>query len=1043
MRRGGMAGDPRALDAETLERREPVISSPPAEGMSGMGDGARNEEGRGRTALVVGGGLAGMQAALVLAERGHRVVLAESRPAIGGLFPLLDNQFPTQSCGVCFMACDTPTYCPFVQCELHPNVEILSYARVTEADRADGRFRVRLEQRPTGVDPERCTDCGACEAVCPVEVPREFGDGLETRKAIFRYYPKAVGKAYVVDPGACTRCGACVEACPSDAIDLDAVPRERTVEADAVVLAPGAEVFPASRKEEFGYGRYPNVVSSVRFERMLAAGGPTGGRAVRPSDGREPRRIAFVQCVGSRDAEAGVGHCSSVCCMYALKQALFARDRHPDAEIAVYYMDLRTFGKDHEGYLRRARERGIRFVRAMPSVIRQVPATGDLLLEVAPGEGRPVQAEHDLVVLAAGFRLSDDARALAARFGVDLDPGGFAGGPEFEPCGTNVPGVYVAGAFREPRDIPESVLDGACAAGRAAAHLEAPAGSGEPGLPAPADFRTEEPRIGVFLCECDGFNTARADFGELEAGVRGLPGVASVERVAHACTRAGVEAFQAGFARCEPNRIVLGACAHRIVEPLYRRVLREMGVHPGTLVVANLREACLGRGAGQEAAAQTLRQAVREAWYAGFPELRAEGVDRAVLVVGGGAAGMTAALRLADLGHPVHLVERAAALGGNLREGRFTLRGADVQGELERLVRRVEEHPRVRVYRESRVKSAAGRLGAFRTTVETPEGEVEVLHGAVVLATGGREALPASHGYGRHPRVVTQRQFEGLLAEEGVEGGHVVMIQCVESRAEGAEAGRPWCSRVCCTHALKNALRFLEQRPEGRVTVLYRDLRAYGTHEHAYRRARERGALFVAYEPGAPPEVRTSGGRLEVRFRDPALGEEVVEPADWVVLSVGIEPLAEENHRLAGLYGVEVDEHGFFREKNPKAATADLARPGVYAAGLCHAPKHVEESLVQAGAAAARCAALLARGERPVPENVSYVVERLCSRCGACVEVCPYGARSLDFDEAQVAVVDPVLCRACGACTVACPNKAARQHGSDPLQVLMGLEELL
>ncbi len=998
------------------------------------------------TALVVGGGLAGMQAALVLAERGHRVTLVERRPAIGGLFPLLDNQFPTQSCGVCFMACETPTYCPFVQCELHENVEILPYTSVDTVAGAQGGFTVGATQQPSCVDPDKCTDCGACEAVCPVEVPRTFGDGLETRKAIYKYYPKAVGKAYVVDPEACTRCGKCLEVCDPDAIQLDAEPLAHTLEVGSVVLAPGADIFPAAAKEEYGFGRYANVLSAVKFERMLAKGSPTGGTVQRPSDGTLPGSLAFIQCVGSRDAEIGQGHCSSVCCMFSLKQALFAKERHPGLDVAVYYMDLRAFGKDYEAYLRNAEALGIRFVRAIPSIIRQEPGSGDLTLQIAGAGAEAEEVRHGMVVLAAGFCEQDATRALAAAFGVELAEGGFAAGAEFGPCTTNVPGIYACGAFREPKDIPESTGEAACAASLAAQVLTAPPAPGAlPTAPTPADFRGEVPGIGVFLCTCEGFNEKHADFSRLAEAARGCPGVSFVETLSHACSKAGMAEVRRLFGAKEPNRVVLGACSYRIVERLYGHMLRSMGVHPGVLEVADLREACLEnpapQGHAQEAARASLQAAVRRSWHAGFAPMVRESVERTVLVVGGGAAGMRTSLDLARLGHSVHLVERREVLGGNLGTARFTLKGGDPQALLAELESEVRGHDRVHVYTGARVVTAQGRVGAFRTELETAEGPLEILHGAVAFATGAAEVKPSCYGYGQSPKVVTQKELEGRLGDGGVSAKQVLMIQCVESR-EAAEGCRPYCSRVCCTHALKNALQILDRDPEAQVTVLYRDLRAYGVNEHYYRAARDRGVLFVPFELDRRPVVNAGGDAVTVRYTDPGLGGEVTETPDLLVLSSGMAPDADESARLARLYGVETDASGFFREKSAKAATTDFAVKGVYMAGLCHAPKHIEEGLVQAGAAAGRCSAVLAR-DRASSEKASYVVDKLCSRCGICVDVCPYHARRLDMDDAQVAVVDPVLCEACGACTMACPNKAAQQYGFAPKQFLLGLDELL
>ncbi len=996
------------------------------------------------TALVVGGGLAGMQASLVLAERGHRVVLLDERPAIGGLFPLLDNQFPTQSCGVCFMACDTPTYCPFVQCELHENVEILPYASVTSVEGEAGAFRVKVAQRASCVDPDKCTDCGACEEVCPVEVGREFGDGLEKRKAVYKYYPKAVGKAYVVDPDSCTRCGKCVEVCDPDAIDLDAA-------------AGGARPW---RPPRWCWPRVPT--SSPRPARRSTASGATPTSCRRcsssacwpraaPAEGcrcgrrtaSPPSSLAFVQCVGSRDAEIGQGHCSSVCCMFASSRP---SSRRSGARAWTWRSTTWTCApsaRTTRTTCAGPRPLGIRFVRAIPSMIRQVPGSGELPAadRGRVPQGRGGQARPGGAVLGL-LRARTGPGALAGAFGVGLAEGGFSGGPEFAPCETNVPGVYACGAFRDPKDIPESTAEAACAAGLAALQLAPPADAGEPDMPTPADFRAEAPKVGVFLCTCEGFNEQKADFGALGEAAEAMPGVAFVHTATHACSKAGMDEVRRVFAEREPNRVVLAACSYRIVEKLYGHMFGRMGVHPGVLSVANLREACLENGGGEAGARALLAQAVQESWYGGFAPVTRESVERTALVVGGGASGQTAALRLADLGHTVHLVEKEAALGGNLRTARYTVKGGAPGELLAALEARIKAHPNVRVYTGARVASASGRLGAFRTEVETREGPVEVLHGAVALATGAGEVKPGSYGYGRSPRVATQKELEQRLAEGKFSGGKVVMIQCVESREE-AEGCRPYCSRVCCTHAVKNALKILETNPDAEVTVLYRDLRTYGAFEHFYRDARDRGVAFVSFDLSHRPAVEVQGDAVSVRYLDPGLGREVTETPDWVVLSAGMAPDAEGNRGLAALYGVEADAHGFFVEKNPKAATTDFAKKGVYMAGLCHAPKHIEESLSQAGAAAARCSALLAKGARRSLEKASYVVEKICSRCGVCVDVCPYGARSLDLADKNVAVVDALLCEACGACTMACPNKAAQQYGSAPKQVLMGLDELL
>jgi heterodisulfide reductase subunit A len=994
------------------------------------------------------------------------VILADKAAATGGLFPLLDNQFPTQSCGVCFMACDTPTYCPFVQCDLHENIRVLTRAEITGVTGEAGAFSVEVSRRPSCVDNDACTDCGACEAVCPVEVAREFGEGLETRKAIYRHYPKAVGKSFAVDSENCTRCGKCIEACESDAIDLDASGEELSLAVGSVILSPGAETFDTVKKGEYGSGRYANVLSAVKFERMLAAGSPSSGRAQRPSDGSEPDSLAFIQCVGSRDSAGGRPHCSSVCCMFTLKQALFAKERHPDLRVAVYYMDLRAYGKDYENYIRKAKALGIDFVRAMPSILRLKPATQELLIAVpnADGDngdnGGMREDSYSMVVLASGFEQSDEGEALCASFGLKADCGGLMTSPatdEFNPCATDVKGIFAAGVFRGAKDIPESIREGAAAAALASAMLKTDARTGLPTCPTPADFSDEAPKTAVALCNCDGYIGQKVDFEALTQKVSGMKGVESVKTFEHACSKAGMNEVRSYFGETEPNRLVLAGCSNRIVENLYTHMFTHMGVHPGVVEIADLRRAALG---GDEAAQQEVARGVSTAFHTGFAPRTRHAAKRSALVVGGGAAGLGAALALADMGHKVHLVEKQTQLGGNLLTGAYTLKGNAPKELAEELTAKVDVHENIEIHLGSGVKASSGRLGAFRTTLATPAGSVEVLHGAVVLATGAMEVKPRSYGYGDHPRIVTQKEFEGKVASGEFTGGSVVMIQCVESREEPDAAGapgapsacdgggeadvncRPYCSRVCCTHAVKNSLKALEVAPDAKVSVLYRDLRTYGNFERGYERARDEGVYFTQFDLAHRPRVTVSGDKITVGYTEPALNENIEIEADWLVLSAGMAPAAAATAALAGLFGVDTDSSGFFSEKNAKAATTDLTRAGVYVAGTAYGPLHIEETLVQARAAAARLAALLATEELETPENLSYVVDRLCSRCGMCVDACPYGARTLNF-EIGVAEVDDVLCRACGACVTSCPNKAARQYGAAPAQIMAALDELL
>ncbi len=993
------------------------------------------------TVLIAGAGVGGMQAALLLAEAGYEVHLLDRAPALGGSMPLLDRTFPTNSCGLCFMSPDLPAYCPFIECERHPNIEILAYAEVESLEGEAGNFRVSILKKARYVDPKRCTGCGDCALVCPVEVPRELGEGLEKRKAIYRPYPQAIPTAYLIDREACTECGKCLKVCRAEAIDLEMEDEHLQLGVGAVILTPGFQPFPAELKGEFGYGRYPNVVTGFQFERMLSLTSPSHGLPQRLSDGQTPKRIAFIQCVGSRDPSQGRGYCSSVCCMYATKQAILAEERAPESEITLFYIDLRTFGKGYDRYLEQARKGyGINYQRSMVSAVKQEPRGKNLSLSYVAEDGRPREEEFDLVVLSTGFVPPPGAEELAQRVGIALNEYGFCQTTEFAPTETSRPGIFVAGAFAEPKDIAETVAEAASAAANAASLLGREAIKVKPPKEYPPEREVvdEEPRVGLFLCRCGEEIAQAVDLSQLRGFALGLGEVALVQEVDYACRPEGLQEIKEAITGEGLNRVVVAACTHRLYEEEMRGSLREAGLNPYLLERANLREECAWTHREPQAKAKGLiEMAVAKARL--LKPLHKPSVEAqpAVLVIGGGLAGMVASLRLADLGFPITLVEKERELGGNLRHIHYTLEGSNPQEFLRGLVQRVESHPGITLFKGAEVVEHQGLGGSFRSTLSLDGEEHMVEHGATIVATGGQEALPREYLYGQDPRVITQRELEARIATGGgIEGTQsVIMIQCVGSREEG----RFYCSRVCCSQAIKNAQRIKQAQPETAIFVLYRDMRTYGFKEEYYRRAREEGVIFIPYDRDRKPQV-IPGPALRVKVHDPILGRELHLEADLLVLSPGI--VAGDNGRLAEVLNLSLDEDGFFQEANPKVAPLDSGRAGIFLCGLAQGPKSITESISQAEGAAMRATAFLAKGHLEGKVFLPTVNARLCSGCGLCVSLCPYDARRLN-EETRVAEVIEILCQGCGLCAMACPNGATQQNLYEMRQVMAVVDAAL
>ncbi len=999
-----------------------------------------------RDVLVIGGGIAGTQSALLLAEKDHRVFMLDSAPAIGGFFPLLDRQFPTNSCGVCFMSPKPPALCPIYESDFHENIEVITNSNITGLSGEAGNFEVTYTERPRFVDIEKCSLCDKCAEVCPVAVDSEFGGGLEKRKAIYLPFAQAIPRSYIIDDKTCTKCGECLKVCTPQAINLEEKAEEKKLLVGAIVMEFGFEPFAAKLKGEFGFGRYTNVLSGIQYERMISFSGPTSGIPQRMSDGNKIEKLAFIQCVGSRDIACGREYCSSICCMYATKQAMVSKDRIKNLDTAVFYMDVRTMGKDYERYYEKAKnEYGVRYIRSAISSIRELKRTNNLLVAYGTESGELKEEEFDTVVLSVGVAPPEDIKQIATHLGVDLNEYSFCATNEFNPTSTSVPGIYVGGALREPKDIPETVVD-ACSAADDVSNLLDKLEAKETGDEAekrvlPED---EELQIGIFLCDTKGMLQQGLHIDTLIDSFKQNKNVACIEKVDITSLKKGIDAVKKIILEKKLNRIILAGYRSISLSRKLRKSLEEPDFENLYFDNANIGELCADvhiddPEAATKKAVGLISASIRKV-LRGYPvRVGKKKLQPAVLVIGGGIAGMTSSLSLARQGIRVTLVEKENELGGLGRTAHFTLKGSDIQSLVKDLVSQVESGKDIEVLKEATLTSLTGTWGNFTSRISIGEEEKEILHGAVIFATGGREVSVKEYLYGENRNVVTQRQFESLMAEgdeRAKNAENIVMIQCVGSRDEN----RPSCSRVCCNHAVKNSLKLKEINPGVNIYVLNRDIRTYGFYEKKYLEARGQGVLFVRYEATDKPKVSEKNGKVSIRFFDAIVNEEKSVDADFLVLSVGIEP--DDNRELAEIADVELNADGFFAEANPKAAPLDSVDRGKYFCGLCHSPNHIEDAICQGKAAAARASALLWSGVESFSENQSFVNERRCSGCGLCVAACPYDARIIDEVSNKAKVLED-LCKGCGTCTIACPNGASQQYDFERVTMLDVLDEIL
>ena len=1005
--------------------------------------------------LIVGAGISGMQAALDIGDKGYKVVIIDKTSTIGGSMVKLDKTFPTNDCSICTAA---PK---MVEMSRHPNIELITYAELNSLEGKKGDFKANVWKKSKYVDPDKCTGCNDCAEVCPVDVVSSFDEKITTRKAIYIEFPQAVPIVYTIDHENCVGCGSCDRVCEPEAISFLEKSEEIEVNAGSVIVATGFEVFePTEMRREYGYGKYENVITAMQFERLLSSFGPTEGKPVRLSDGKKPKTIGWIQCVGSRSEQLGFPYCSRVCCMYATKEASIVKEANPDIDISIYYMDIRAYGKDFQQYYDHAKDLGVRYVRGRPSSIYENKDKSLTIRYKDTRTGKIKEDTVDLLVLSTAIIPNRDNKRLGETLGIDVDENGFFKQQSLltNPIQSTKEGVFLAGCIQGPKDIPDSVSMASGAAAKAVEPIKNRERHIGKDFPAEMDVTGEEPRIGVFVCHCGKNIASYLDVEKVTKTAEELPNVVYAEHVMFACSEDSGKKIRATIKEKKLNRVIVAACSPSTHGGLFQDTLMEAGLNKYLFEMANIRNHCSwvhsdDWDAATKKATYLIKAAVAKV---GLLEPLTEeefSIIPKTLIIGGGVSGMKAALALADMGIKSILLEKNSKLGGRLRE-LHSMFPSDTKTEdiINPLIEEVTKNKLISVMTNAELVDVDGFIGNYEGKIKQNSKNKKVTFGTIIVATGFREIdLDGEYQYGKNNNILSQTDLEKKIKSNSFKKKpkNVVIINC----AGAMDKKHPYCCRVGCGVSIKNAKLVSEKFPDSKVYLLYRDMRVFGKEEEEYYSnvLKNYHVTTIRYAGDKKPIVvlgkdNPNNGSVTVKVFDDILMEEMEISADLVILTINTEGEVS-TELLKNMLKIPADAGGFFMEAHAKIRPLDFATDGIYLCGAAHYPKNLVDSIAQAEGAASRAAIPIMQETMTGEGAVSEVDEDLCSGCGTCVSICTYSAIEIqprsDNPERSVAIVNKALCKGCGACAGACPSGAIDQKGYKSNQIDVMLEALL